>query len=363
MRIGIVGLPLSGKTTVFNALTGANLATGVSPGGKREPNIGVVKVPDERLERLNKMLQPERKVPATVEYVDVAGLKKGASRSGEFGPRFLNYLKAIDALLLVVRAFQNESVPHPEGSVDPKRDIELVETEFLLSDLGIVENRIGKLEKSLAKKKDEREERELGLLKRCYESLAEEMPLREEKFSPEEEKLLRGFQFLTLKPLLILVNIGEEDIGKEDQIIERCSGAIKGENYRMLALCAELEMELTQLEERDAQAFRADLGMEESALTKLIKTSYELLGLISFFTTEGGEVKAWTIRKGTPARRAAGAVHTDMEKGFIRAEVVHYDDLIRCGSIAKCREQGLFRLEGKDYLVQDGDVITFRFSV
>jgi len=363
MQMGIVGLSLSGKTTLFNALTRAHADRLHHGGAKREAHHGVVKVPEPRLAELQRIFQRERVVPTTVEYVDSAGFEKGVSEKGGFPEQFLAQLRTVDALLVVLRLFENPAVPHPEGSIDPVRDFQIVQSEFLLSDYAIVESRVEKLTKTLAKTKREEEERQLVLLERCLAALEQEHPLRELEFSPEEAKHLRGYQFLTAKPLLIVLNIGEQEIGHESEVEQQFAALRPSPQGGLLAVCAEMEMEIAQLSEDDARVFREDLGMREPALERLIRCSYELLGLISFFTTEGNEVRAWTLRRGTPARAAAGTVHTDMERGFIRAEVAHYDDLIRCGSVAKCRDQGLLRLEGKDYIVQDGDVITFRFKV
>ena len=363
MQIGIVGLPLSGKTTVFNVLTRGHETVDTFAGGKRESHIAVVKVPDTRLDKLAEMFAPKKVTPTTVQYVDVVGLEKGTSQKGGFSDEFLGNLRTVDALLLVLRLFTDENVPHPEGSIDPARDLSIVETEFLLSDMSIVENRIKRLEKTILKTKIPEEMRELEVLRHCLELLDREKPLRELELSPEKEKLIRGYQFLTIKPLLVVLNIGEEHLGEEDDLVKEYSSLGQAHKCALTTICAEIEMEIEQLEEEDQQAFLEDMGIEELALSRLVRASHDLLGLVTFFTYVHDEIRAWNIARGTSTKLAAGAVHTDMERGFIRAEVVSFDDLARCKTIAHCREKGLLRLEGKDYVVQDGDVITFRFNV
>ena len=363
MIVGIVGLPLSGKTTLFNALTGGSVAVDKFMGGKRETHRAVVDVPDERLERLAGIFQPRKVTPATVEYVDMAPVQReGGSRSG-LDDEFLGYIRTLDELLIVLRAFEDESVPHPLGNVDPVRDLDELMAEFLLSDLAIVENRIARLEKTAHKTKNEEELFELELLSRFRTVLEENQPLRVLELAPEEEKVVRGYSFLTLKPTLIVVNIGESDLGKEQVWLDKFADVAMVPNTRVTAVCAQIEAEIAQLEPEDAKAFLDDLNLEEPARSRLIRDSYELLGLVNFFTAGEKEVRAWTIRRGTRAKEAAGAIHSDLERGFIRAEVVPYEDLVRFGSFARCREEGVLRLEGKDYVVQDGDVITVRFGV
>ena len=363
MQIGILGLPLSGKTTVLNALTRGREAVDTFAGGKRESHIGVVRVPDPRLDKLAEIFEPKKVTPTSVQYLDVVGLEKGASQKGGFSDEFLGNLRTVDALLLVLRLFKNENVLLPEGSIDPARDLSIIETEFFLSDMSIVENRIKRLQKTVLKTKIPEETRELEVLRRCSELLDQEKPLRELELSPEQEKLIRGYQFLTIKPLLLVLNIGEEHLGKEDDLVKEYSSLGQAHKCALTTICAEIEMEIEQLEEEDQAAFLEDLGIKELALFRLVRDSHDLLGLITFFTYVHDEIRAWNIRQGTFAKLAAGAVHTDMEQGFIRAEVVSFDDLARCKTIAHCREEGLLRLEGKNYVVQDGDVITFRFNV
>lgn len=358
MEVGIIGLPVSGKTTLFSTLSGQSAQP--TFGGKVEVHRGVVKVPDERLDKLSEIFQPKKKVPATIEYIEVGGMEQEASTAKGFDPQFLHVLKNTAAICVVIRAFENEFHPHPSGSIDVRRDIQTVETEFLLSDLSIVENRLERLEKQIKKSKEDENLRELALLKRCREFLETEKPLREMEFSEEEALLIRGFQFLSAKPIILVINIGEGDIAKETELAAQIPART---NVKVIALCAKAEQEISQLAEEDRALFLEDLGIREPALHKLIRTSFDLLGLISFFTVGDDECRAWTIKKGFTAPKAAGAIHTDFERGFIRAEVVRYDDFIKLKSMAKCRENGMLRLEGKNYIVQDGDILTIRFNV
>ncbi len=363
MIVGIVGLPLSGKTTLFNALTGGTVAVDKFMGGKRETHRAVVNVPDQRLEHLAAIFQPRKVTPATVEYVDMAPVQReGGSRSG-LDDEFLGYIRTLDELLIVLRAFGDESVPHPLGNVDPVRDLDELMAEFLLSDLAIVENRIARLEKTAHKTKNEEELFELELLSRFRTVLEDNQPLRILELAPEEEKVVRGYSFLTLKPTLIVVNIGENELGEEQLWLDKFADVAAVPNTRVTAVCAQIEAEIAQLEPEDARAFLDDMNLTEPARSRLIRDSYELLGLVNFFTAGEKEVRAWTIRRGTRAKEAAGVIHSDLERGFIRAEVVPYEDLVRLGSFARCREEGVLRLEGKDYVVKDGDVITVRFGV
>ncbi|RMF60393.1 MAG: redox-regulated ATPase YchF [Calditrichaeota bacterium] len=360
MEVGIVGLPVSGKTTLFSTLTGQKVEMGYGGAGKVEVHRGVVKVPDERLDRLTEIFNPRKKVPATIEYIEVGGLDKEQKDAQGFDPQFLQVLKTTDALCVVIRAFEDPILPHPEGSIDIVRDMQTIETEFLLSDLSIVENRLERLEKQIKKAREEHLTRELELMQRCHAHLEQERPLREMEFTEQEALILRGYQFLSAKPLVVVINIDEKDIPRSEEFLTLLP---EKTGVKVIALSARVELEISQLPEEERKIFLEDMGITEPALNKLIRTSYELLGLISFFTVGEDECRAWTIRKGTPAVRAAGVIHTDLERGFIRAEVVHYDDFIRLGSLAKCREQGVLRLEGKNYVVQDGDIITVRFNV
>lgn len=361
MEIGIVGLPLAGKTTLFNLLTQAEAETGFAS-GKKKVNLGVSRVPDPRLNRLSEIWNPKKKTPATIHYVDVAGVEKSSDREG-IAAETLSSLKNTDALLVVVRAFNDEHVPHPEGSIDLLRDLTMLQDEFLLSDLLIVENRLERIFKQTKAKQEPLLERERALLERCRAALEAEQPLRDLELTSEEARILKGFQFLSRKPLVIAPNLGESDlpaaVERLTQVVERWAGPKVAATY----LCATIEQEISELSTEDAQAFIDDLGIDFSATDRIIRTSHDLLGLISFFTMGDDECRAWTIRKGTKATQAAGTIHTDLERGFIRAEVVHYDEFVSAGSLAACRDKGLLRLEGKDYVVQDGDILNIRFNV
>jgi len=362
MQIGIVGLNQSGKTTLFNALTGAAAHTGMAAAGKREAHIGMVKIPDARLDALHTLEPKARKVQTSVECVDVAGVAKGSGAKG-FDDQFLGALRTVDAIVLVARAFDNPAVPHEEGKIDAGRDLRTVLDEFLFSDLAIVDARVPRLEAQLKKSRNEKQERELALIKDCKSKLENNQPLREMELSPDDEKTLRGYQFLTLKPLLIVVNINENDIPRTAAIEDEYRSALRSKKVDCVALSAAIEMEIVQLNAEDAENFRKELQIAEPALNKMIRSAYGLLGLISFFTFGEKEVRSWTCRRGTSASQAAGVIHSDFERGFIRAEVTFYEDLLRLKSLARCREQALLRLEGRDYLVKDGDVIEFRFNV
>ncbi|GAB4373479.1 MAG: redox-regulated ATPase YchF [Calditrichia bacterium] len=362
MQVGIIGLPFSGKTTLFSTLTGQEAAQ-THAAGKVEVHRGVVKVPDERLDRLMEIFQREKQVNATIEYLDVGGLEKEAAHGKGFDPQFLAILKTTDVLCHVVRAFHNQFYPHPEGSIDPRRDVRIVEAEFILSDLAIVENRLQKLEKQIMKARSEEDLRQLELMKKCRDQLEKEKPLRELDFTEEEHHWLQGYQFLSAKPLILVVNYNESDIPREPEVLAPLSEFAQKPGVEVTGLSAKVEFELSQLDEESRSLFMEELNIQESALNKLIRKCYEILGLISFFTIGDEECRAWTIRRNTPAQKAAGTIHTDMEKGFIRAEVVNFNDFIQMGSLAKCREKGILRLEGKNYIVQDGDIIFVRFHV
>jgi GTP-binding protein YchF len=364
--IGIIGLPQSGKTTVFNALTSgkADIASHAVEG--LTPHIGVAKVPEPRLGVLEEMLHPKKVVPVEARYIDIGASVRGLVQDKGIGGELLNQLSQVDALISIVRAFVDDSIPHPEGSLDVKRDITALDLELTFSDLAIIERRLERLGTSLkGAKPTERQSllREQEILIKFKADLEKDIPIRELTMDSSEARLIANFQLLTAKPLLIAVNIGEEQLPQAASLEAELNSQYSGEKRRVITLCGKLEMELAQLEDSAAQEFRADFGIKESGLERTIKLSYELLGLISFFTIASNEVRAWSIKKGTTATKAAGKIHSDMEKGFIRAEGISYDDLGKCGSIAEARKQGLLRLEGKDYVIQDGDVITFLFNV
>jgi len=362
MQVGIVGLPVSGKTILFETLTGQYVSESHRT-GKLEIHRAIVKVPDYRLDQLTSIFSPKKKVPATIEYIEIGGIEKEKAKKVGFDSQFLQVLKTTDILCVVIRSFESEFYPHPEGTIDPKRDLQIVETEFLLSDLQIVENRIQRLEKQFMKAKDEDGLRELGQLKRYKHWLEQEKPLREFEFSEEEEFRIRGFQFLSAKPMMVVININESDIEREEEILSPIISSFDRKNLTFISMCIKIEQEISQLDIGDAKIFLKDLGIKEPALPKFIRASYDLLGLISFFTVGDEECHAWTVKKGTNALKAAGTIHSDFEKGFIRAEVVNFDEFIRYESLSKCREKGILGLEGKNYIVKDGDLITIRFNV
>jgi len=359
MQIGIVGLPFAGKTTIFSTL----LKHKSSDAGyhKQEAERGVVKVPDERLDQLTALFNPKRQVYTTIEYVKVPGFEGDGKEPKGLPAQFIGNLKTVDAIVLVVRDFENETQPHPFGRVDPAKDIEFIHSEFWLSDLALVESRLERLEKG-AKTKEEKNLKDLALMKRCKTHLEQEKPLRELELTAEEDRLLKGYQFLTLKPLLYLINIAESKISQAAEI-EKNLARLVTPHCALTSLSAEIEREISELSPADAGVFMADLGIQEPALKKLIRRSYELMGLISFFTVGEDECRSWTVRGGANAQQAAGVIHTDLEKGFIRAETVHYIDLLRLGSLNACKEKGLLRLEGKEYIVKDGDTLNIRFNI
>ncbi|MBI5188192.1 MAG: redox-regulated ATPase YchF [Nitrospirae bacterium] len=354
MRIAIIGLANSGKTTIFNALTGQNIEITVYPTTAGEPNIGVVRVPDSRVDRLSEIYKPKKTTYATVEYIDYIGLTKGDIRQNR---KVFDLIKDADAIVHVVRAFEDDAVVHPMENVDPIRDVETVELELIFGDLELVEKRLDRMEQ-VAKRGKKPDESERKLLLKCKDVLEKEIALRDVEFNEEEQKAMRPLQFLSIKPEVVVFNIGEDALNTE-----KASNLPLLTPHSSLSLCGKIEMEIAQLSPDDAKPFLADLGIEEPALNKLIRVCYHILGLISFFTYVGDEVKAWTIPRGTEALRAAGKIHSDIERGFIRAEVVSFDDFVSSGSIHAARDRGLLRLEGKTYKVEDGDIINFRFNV
>jgi GTP-binding protein YchF len=360
MKIGIIGLPTVGKTTLFNLLTGSQIETSGFSTGKADTNIGVAKVPDDRIDFLSKLYKPRKTIYASIEFIDVPGLRSVEGKSSS--NQFLESIRKVDAIVHVVRAFNNPSIIHENGSIDPIRDIETVNTELLLSDLGIIENRIDRIKHS--KKKSAENETEQKVLEKCAAALEEGQLIHSLGFNESEKELLKNFAFLTEKPQIIVLNLDDEQL-----ITAEYPGKSDTENYSnvnrvpVVELCAQMEMEISQLAEEDSKAFLEDLGLAEPGIARLSRTVYSQLGLISFFTVGEDEVKAWTINEGINAKQAAGKIHSDIERGFIRAEVFAFDDLKELGSVAKLRENGRFRLEGKDYIVKDGDIISFRFNV
>jgi GTP-binding protein YchF len=356
MRLGIIGLPQSGKTTLFNALTRGHQPTGIAT-GKIEIHTAVVDVPDPRVDVLSKMFNPKKTIYAKVTYADIAGLDGSAGKSGISGT-LLNQLTQMDGFIHVVRVFEDDNVPHPQGSVDARRDLETMDAEFVLNDLIAVERKLERLAEE-RKKGGGRDrsaiEREIGLFERLHQALTQEVPLRDVDIEAEEEKLLSGFGFLSRKPVLVVLNLSEGQSAPEIEYPHRRS--------QVVALQAKLEMEIAQLPPEDAALFMAEYGISEPSLNRMIRLSYDLLGLQSFFTVGPDEVRAWTVRRGATAPEAAGEIHTDLQKGFIRAEVIHYDDLVALGGMSEARAKGKLRLEGKEYIVKDGDILNIRFNI
>lgn len=360
MRIAIIGLPNSGKTTVFNALTRGSAETATFSSGQLEPNLATVKVPDERLEVLARMFTPRKITPAEVQYVDVAGISSSKRQGGGLPPALLNYISGADALLHVVRAFGDTSVPHPDETINADRDIANVDLELAFADLAIIERRLTRLNAEIGKMAArEREVRtaERDLLLRLQATLEADIPIRDLSLSDEEELSLRGYQFLTAKPMLVVLNIGEDQLAAPPVLSYAHSQSA------LVPLCGKIEAELAQLDDADARVFMDDLGISEPARDRVIQLSYELQGLISFLTAGPDEVRAWTIRRNTPAVEAAGSIHSDIQRGFIRAEIVAYDDLVAAGGMHEAKKAGVVRFEGKQYIVQDGDVCHFLFNV
>ena len=364
LKCGIVGLPLSGKTTIFNVITRAGAEVKPYAGGKTEPNRALVSVPDARFDKLVEIFKPKSEKPADVEFVDLAGLSKDAGKGAGLGNSFLSFVSESEALLHVVRVFKNSSVPHPENSIDPLRDWRIVEAELIYRDLGVITNRLAKLEEKHAKKKlTPQESEELDLIKELETQLLNEKPLRELNLSDEQKRILSGFAFLTLKPELVVLNLDDTQTGDVPELKE-FNEEIAKKNLKSVKVYGATEMELEQLEPEDRAEFMKDLAITEPGRDRLIHEAYKLLGLISFFTSGTDEVRAWTLREGSNAVDAAGTIHSDLARGFIRAQVVAYEDFIaNNASIAQCRDKGVLRLEGKEYIVKDGDMIEIRFNV
>jgi GTP-binding protein YchF len=360
LRAGLIGFPSTGKTALFQLLTSAREAP--RSGGKSDANVGVSRVPDERLDKLTAIFNPRKRVPATVEFADIAGT--AGARAGAQALLDVAPFRNADALLHVVRMFRDPSVPHPAGSVDPARDVRMMEDEVILADLGVVERRLERLERDLKKTATADLRKEQEILIRCREALEAGRPLRALELAPDDAKRLKGFQFLSAKPLLLVLNLDEADLPHADKAVKLAGleSFISGAATRAVPICAKIELEIAQLDEADAAAFMADLGLRESGLDRVIRASYDLLGYISFFTVGEDECRAWSIPRDTPAVLAAGEIHTDISRGFIRAEVVRYEHLLSRGSLTANREHGELRLEGKDYIVLDGDVINFRHA-
>ena len=363
MKIGIVGLPNVGKSTMFNSITNAGAECANYPFCTIEPNVGVVAVPDERLDKLTEMYKPQKTTPAVIEFVDIAGLVKGASKGEGLGNKFLSHIREVDSIVEVVRCFEDSNIVHVDGSVDPLRDIETINLELIFADIETVDKRLERAKKNL--KADKKYQFEIDTLDKIKSALESGKSARTVDLTDEEKEVIKDAFLLTMKPILYIANISENEINNpnENTNVQKVVEYAKSENAEVIPLCVKLEEELSTLDKEDKNEMLHELGLSESGLDKVIKASYKLLGLMSFLTAGEPEVRAWTIKIGTKAPQAAGKIHSDIERGFIRAEVVSYDDLIREGSMNGVKEKGLMRLEGKDYVMQDGDIVLFRFNV
>lgn len=365
MKLGIVGLPNVGKSTLFNSLTKAGAESANYPFCTIDPNVGIVSVPDQRLKVLSDLYKSEKIVPATIEFVDIAGLVKGASKGEGLGNQFLANIREVDAIVHVVRCFEDSNIIHVDGSIDPLRDIETINLELIFSDMEMVERRIARASKGA--RNDKTLAKEVEFLKRLKDHLEGGNMAKSLEVEDEEEiEWLKGYQLLTDKPVIYAANVSEDDLADDavnNENVQRVRAFAKEEHSEVFVICAQIEQEIAELDDDEKKEFLDDLGLEESGLEKLIKASYSLLGLISYITAGQMETRAWTIKKGTKAPQAAGKIHTDFERGFIRAEIVSYDNLVECGTFNAAKEKGLVRSEGKEYVVQDGDVVLFRFNV
>lgn len=364
LKAGIVGLPNVGKSTLFNAITKKNILAANYPFATIDPNVGVVTVPDSRLEYLENLYLPERTIPTTYEFTDIAGLVKGASQGEGLGNKFLSHIREVDAIVEVVRCFENGDIIHVEGQIDPIRDIEIINLELAISDLEIVQNRIGKIAKKCEMTKDKGELLEIATLKKCEDALMHNIPLRRLEFDKDELLVLKPFCLITLKPIIYMANVNEDDaILGHNKYTDMVSEYAAKENASVIVVCAKMESELAEMNDDDKVEFLKEMGISNSGLDKLIFATYDLLGLQTFFTSGKDECRAWTFKKGMKAPECAGIIHSDFQRGFIKAEVMSFNDLKEYGSELKVKEAGKMRLEGKEYQMQDGDIVYFRFNV
>jgi ribosome-binding ATPase len=364
LTTGIVGLPNVGKSTLFNAITQAGAESANYPFCTIDPNVGIVEVPDERLQKLTELVKPKKTVSTAFEFTDIAGIVKGASKGEGLGNKFLSHIRQVDAISHVVRCFDDENITHVSGQVDPIDDIQTINLELILADLESVEKRLTRVSK-LAKQKDKEAVVEAAVLEKLRDAFEEEMPARSVELNEEEQKIVHGMHLLTIKPVLYVANVSEEDLlaGEDNAHVAKVRDFANNEGAEVIVVCAKIESELAELDGEEKLEFLADLGIAEPGLNLLIRAAYQLLGLATYFTAGEQEVRAWTFKKGIKAPQAAGIIHTDFERGFIRAEVVSYDDLMEAGSMTVAKEKGKVRSEGKEYIVKDGDVILFRFNV
>ncbi|WP_010290564.1 redox-regulated ATPase YchF [Kurthia massiliensis] len=364
LTAGIVGLPNVGKSTLFNAITKAGALAANYPFATIDPNVGIVEVPDARLDKLTELVEPKKTVPTSFEFTDIAGIVKGASQGEGLGNKFLSHIREVDAITQVVRCFEDENITHVAGKVDPISDIEVINLELILADLESVDKRYAKVSK-LAKQKDKESMAEAAVLEKVKEAFANEMPARSVDLDDEEKKIIKGLSLLTLKPALYVANVSEDEVAnaEDNEYVKQVREYAAKEGAEVIVVCAKIEEEIAQLDDEEKAMFLEELGIEESGLDKLIKAAYSLLGLATYFTAGVQEVRAWTFRKGMKAPQCAGIIHSDFERGFIRAETVSFEDLVEYGSKTAAKEAGRLRLEGKEYVVKDGDVMEFLFNV